>query len=157
MYKGRVTGPTASKSGGGSNYICLVDNAEYFSEGGHSHYASLYGTEYEFDAGPKATFLNQNVPCAVCEVTTRSKYMMLPGRYNCPSSWNREYYGYLMVEHDNHYRTEYICVDRNPEKVPGGEGQQSSIHMYPVKVSCTGIACPPFNSQKDVTCAFCTK
>ena len=157
VYSGRAVGTYASHRGGASNYICMGDIPQYFSDGGHSLYSQLYGTEYEFRNGPRSNFANHNVPCVVCEVDTRSKYMMVPGRYSCPSSWTQEYYGYLMAELNERYRTEYICVDQSPEQVPGQIGHQGNAHMYPVKAKCGGLACPPYNTQKDITCAVCTK
>ena len=157
VYSGRAVGTYHGHKGGASNYICIGDTPQYFSDSGHGQYSELFGTEYEFSNGPRSNFGNHNVPCVVCEVDTRSKYMMIPGRYSCPSSWTREYYGYLMAELDQHYRTEYICVERSPEQLPGHIGHQASTHMYPVRATCGGLACPPYNTQKDITCAVCTK
>ena len=41
--------------------------------------AILYGTEYQAGSGQALSALNQdNAPCVVCEVTTRSKQIMIP-------------------------------------------------------------------------------
>lgn len=157
VYSGRVAGPHYDSGGGGSNYICMVNNPQYFSDRGHGGHSKLYGSEYEFHNGPRSSYKNHNVPCVVCEVTTRSKYLMLPGRYSCPSSWTREYYGYLIAEGPRNHHVEYICLDRNPQQVPGGVGHQAATDMYPVRATCTGLNCPPFRTDKDVTCAVCSK
>ena len=157
VYSGRVAGTYYGHKGGASNYICMGDIPQYFTNSGHSHYSQLYGSEYELHNGPRSNFANHNVPCVVCEVDIRSKYMMVPGRYGCPSSWIREYYGYLVAEGNTNYRTEYICVDRSPEQVPGLTGHSKAADMYPVRATCSGLACPPYNTQKDITCAVCTK
>ena len=36
---------------------------------------------------------------------------MMPAKYTCPSGWTREYFGYLMSECNNHYRSQFSCVD----------------------------------------------
>ena len=157
VYSGRVAGTYYGHKGGASNYICMGNTPQYFTDGGHGSYSQLYGSEYEFRNGPRSDSANHNVPCVVCEVDTRSKYMMIPGRYSCPSSWTIEYYGYLMAERNDNYRTEYICVDWSPEQVVNEGADRPAVDMYPVRATCSGLACPPYNTQKDITCAVCTK
>jgi hypothetical protein len=45
------------------------------------------------------TFVEQNVPCAVCG-SGRKTVLMIPGRTACPSNWIMDYWGYLLS--DNH-------------------------------------------------------
>ena len=49
---------------------------------------------------------------------------MVPGKYHCPPRWTREYFGYLMSERHNHYRSTFECVDMAPEEAPVGEGEE---------------------------------
>jgi len=39
--------------------------------------------------------------------------MMIPGKTVCPSSWIREYYGYLMADVQIHHRTKFECINQN--------------------------------------------
>ena len=85
---------------------------------------------------------------------------MIPGTYICPSSWTREYYGYLMAErsHPGHKgRTTFECVDAAPEFVPGGFTDQNGVIFYHVEPRCGSLPCPPYEEQKEVTCAVCTR
>ena len=75
--------------------------------------------------GCRAT--GDDIPCAVCEVSTRSKHIMVPGTYECPSGWLVEYSGWLMTGHYGHKgRHEFVCLDKDPETVPGEANNDSS-------------------------------
>ena len=81
---------------------------------------------------------------------------MIPARTSCPSSWTREYYGYLMAERYNHSQSTYECMDKNPESVPGSEGNIGGALFYHVEATCDGLPCPPYVAGREVTCAVCT-
>ena len=74
-----------------------------------------------------------------------------------PSSWTREYYGYLMANRNNYRRTMFECVDISLELVPDSTANTNGALFYHREVRCGyGIPCP----QKDifeVVCAVCTK
>ena len=53
--------------------------------------------------GPHLNLYDQNIPCTVCYASTRAAMIMVPAKTECPSSWTREYYGYLMTERPNHH------------------------------------------------------
>lgn len=116
----------------------------------------MYGVEYE---GPPMTTSreNLNAHCAVCFVPDKSVHFMIPARRSCPSGWTREYYGYLMTEKYSHARTEFVCVDSYMEPVAGSSGHQDNSHWYHVEAHCNGMASPPYNNYKELTCVVCTK
>ena len=83
---------------------------------------------------------------------------MVPAKTVCPTSWTREYHGYLMAEHRaNAGRTMYICVDNSFEAVPGSGGHAAATDLYHVEAGCDSIPCPPYVDYKELTCAVCTK
>ena len=82
---------------------------------------------------------------------------MIPAQITCPSSWTREYYGYLMTERHDHYRSTFECVDQSPESIPGSIPNTDGALFFPTEVKCNGILCPPYDTQKEVTCVVCTK
>ena len=51
-------------------------------------------------------------------------------------------------------RTMYTCVDVIMESVPGSH---AGGHFYHVEVHCNGVACPPYNYYKELTCVVCSK
>jgi len=161
LYSGRAGGTWYSHSGGGANYLCLPDNPEYLQHttGSYNH-GYLYGAEYETggpDNGPLSAVNDHNVPCAVCYVPTRGTMVMIPAKTTCPTSWTREYYGYLMANYYAFHRTMYECVDKDPESIPGSAINGDGTRFYHVETRCNGIPCPPYQSEKEVTCTVCTK
>ena len=170
VYAGRAAGSYHTANGGGANYLCLPEQPQYstFTTGAQSARAYLYGAEYEtggaspghIGVGPLSSFHDHNVPCAVCHTLTRGSVLMIPALTTCPSSWTREYYGYLMAErtHPNHARSTFECVDHNPQTVPGTRRNTNGALFFHVEVKCNyEIPCPPYDTQKEVTCVVCTK
>ena len=103
LYAGRAAGSFWTEQGGGANYLCLPEQPENstYTAGSQGGRAYLYGAEYQtgggVDNGPFQSVYQHNVPCAVCYAPTREAVVMIPAQLTCPSSWTREYYGYLMA------------------------------------------------------------
>ena len=162
LYAGRAAGSDYREKGGGANYLCLPEQPQYstYTAGTQTYRAFLYGAEYEtggYTTGPLRSFHEHNAPCAVCYTSARETVVMIPARLSCPSSWTREYYGYLMAEYHSHHRTMFECVDQSPQSIPGSVTDTEGALFYHTEVKCNGIPCPPFDTQKEVTCVVCTK
>ena len=154
VYSGTAAAPHAGH-GGGSNYLCMPPDPEYglsYSPGvqGNSY---LYGVEYEATVVPNRA--NHNAQCAVCLLSDKEVLLMIPAKTSCPDGWTREYYGYLMTEHIK--RTEYVCVDKDMDPVPGSQHHIGSGHFWHVEGHCDGVPCPPYNNYKELNCVVCTK
>ena len=95
----------------------------------------------------------------VCEVDDCFKHLMIPGTYECPSGWTTEYSGWLMTGHFNHPgASTFVCVDFDAEVVAGEAANNDGAHLYHVQVACpTGIQCPPYEQDREVSCVVCTK
>ncbi len=121
MYAGR-TGVSYATHGGGGNYLCMPDDAQYLETyaPGVQGKSYVYGTEYE---GPPLVsgHVQHYAPCTVCHVPEKFSFIMIPAKYTCPSGWTREYYGYLMSEHVTFSRSTYECVDFSMESIPGSK------------------------------------
>ena len=165
VYAGRAAGSLYSSSGGGSNYQCVTEEPENFDYGPGlaSDAAYMHSVEYEIrGAGVPTSTLglnNHDVPCAVCYVATRETVLMIPGRYTCPERWTREYYGYLMAErsHSAHRRSTFECVDVAAERISGCQRNHNGASFYHVESRCGGCLCPPYEEEKEMTCAVCTR
>ena len=164
LYAGRAAGSSYNEKGGGANHLCLPEQPQYstFTTGVQHGRAFLHGALYvargQADAGPFHSVSGHNVPCAVCYAPTRGTIVMIPAQNTCPSSWTREYHGYLMAEHRGHQRTMFECVDESPQSVPGSAANTNGVLFYHTEVKCNyGIPCPPYDTQKEVTCVVCTK
>ena len=157
VYSGRAGGTHYTHIGGAANYLCMPLDPEYtlpyVASVRDANY--VYGVEYE---GPIQGTREHNVPCAVCAVSTREMVLMIPAKTSCPTSWTREYYGYLMSGHRGHDgRFMYTCVDRGQESLPGSHANDNGALFYHVEANCNGMACPPYDPQKELTCVVCTK
>ena len=164
VYDG-VTAGSKWNEGGGVDYLCLPRNPQYLQRSGgrQTWRARLYGAEYETgDSPPLNTVFtsrqNHNAPCAVCFTPARGTKLMIPGMVNCPSSWTREYYGYLMAAAVRHpHRHNFACVDYNAGSVPGSQAETAEAVFYHTETSCDGITCPPYVDGNELTCVMCTK
>ena len=158
VYEGITGGGHYTYSGGGANYVCLTKVPQYKSTKLPRDYSYMYGTEYTGVHNIFPGKHNHNAPCAVCYASTKTVKLMIPGRTSCPSSWTREYEGYLMTSHDSHARNAvYECVDQNPESIGGSHGEVFGALFYFTLSTCTGLPCPPYVSNRAVTCVMCTK
>ena len=82
---------------------------------------------------------------------------MIPAKYDCPTNWILEYKGYLMTEYYTHNRNSFECVDKDPDSIPGSAANTNGALFYHVEATCNGIHCPPYDPQKELTCAVCTQ
>ena len=159
VYSGLAGGTGAGTQGGGANYLCMPKYPEYSQElhyrDGHYYAAGVQGAEYENPT--KVGTHNLNVPCAVCRVPSRTSVLMIPANYTCPSSWTREYFGYLMAERDDLYRIHFECVDKAMEKVPGSAVDSTASLFYHTEGHCATLPCPPYIDHKELNCVVCTK
>ena len=166
VYAGRVGGSWFSHTGGGANHLCMPNDPDYLTyQPGIQGWSLVYGTEYHTGGpwvGPLSAVHDHNVPCAVCYASTRVAVTMIPAKTQCPSTWTLEYSGYLMSAYkgDSHYvdyRTMFECVDKNPDSIPGSVSDLNGALFLHVEATCTGMPCPPYDPQKELTCTVCTK
>ena len=161
LYAGKVGGTHYNIQGGAANYLCMPEDPEYLEYNAGVQDASLVvGAEYESGwngGGPLRPVNEHNIPCAVCYVSARETVVMLPAKTQCPSSWTREYLGYLMTNHRTHRRGMFECMDRNPESIPGSAANVNAVLFYHTEAACNGLPCPPYEPQKELTCVVCTK
>ena len=164
VYDGYTAGTHYSESAGGANIICLPKVPQYHNEANAANTgdSELHGAEYQIWGDRYLRgHLDRNVPCAVCEVSTRSKHLMMPALYDCPAGWTEEYDGWLVAERTNREqhkgRITYSCIDKNPDVLPGLYGNEDGVLLHPVEAVCNGIPCPPYDDHKDLSCVVCTK
>ncbi|XP_066279564.1 short-chain collagen C4-like [Branchiostoma lanceolatum] len=163
LYSGVAGGTDHSQPGGGTNFQCLPTDPQWgtYQDGVQGGRAFMYGGEYEqITNAPfgSTSLLNHDVPCAVCYVPTRGSKLMIPARNTCPTGWTQEYHGYLMAgDHTHPGAKEYVCVDEQPEAVPGGHENKQGAMFYPVEARCGSLPCPSYVEGRELTCVVCTK
>ena len=157
IYSGAVAGSWYDYYGSAAEPLCLPQDPQYLLyQNGYQGYARLYGAEYRLhSSSPINQADDRNVPCALCEVVGNSNKIMIPSRYECPSGWRREYYGYLMAGYYGYKAaTQYTCMDESLEQIPGSAAVNSGYLFYTVEAYCNHfIPC----SDKELTCVVCTK
>ena len=158
VYEGIAAGTYYTSKGGSATHLCLPKEPVYSKFiPGVQGYSPLHGMEYEL-ISPIGDLSNDNVPCAVCYASTRSTVLMVPARNSCiSSSWTLEYSGYIMTEHYNTYRSSFECVDKDAESIPGSSSNTHGALFYHVEATCNGIPCGPYEAEKELTCAVCTR
>ena len=70
--------------------------------------------------------------------------------------------GYLMSgHHTQNHGTTYECVDKNPQYISGHSADTNGALFYFVTPDCDGLGttghCPPYDSNKQLTCVVCSK
>ena len=161
VYRGSMASSAHSHNGSGANHLCMPFNPQYVSGIGNGGGAYIYGSEYQsvnnINYG-KRNIQDRNIPCAVCRVQTRSTVIMVPARNTCPSGWTREYHGFLMAAHWRQQKRDYLCMDRGMKTLSGRAHYQGGNLLYSAAMQCNfGLDCPPYQAEKPLTCAMCTK
>ncbi len=83
---------------------------------------------------------------------------MIPARSQCYRDWHEEHHGYLMAaHHTNKGRTQFVCVDNEPEADNAGYRNENGVLFYQVEGVCGSLPCPPYAAGKELTCVVCTK
>ena len=158
VYAGRAGRTHYSTQGGAANFLCLPEDPDYIEfTAGVQGYSPVHGAEYEIDGGPLHAVHNHDIPCAVCFTSDRGTHIMLPAKTQCPRSWTLEYTGYLMSERHENYRKTFECIDKDPESIPGANANVNPARFSHTEASCVALPCPPYDPQKELTCAVCTK
>jgi len=151
--------------GGGTNFICM-DKDTLLSENITSVNKDwIRGVEYNFlnvpfDTGANCdiTLMGGDMPCAVCQIPTKSHQLTIPGVDNCPPGWTLEYDGFLVSSLIAQQKADYTCLDKSPETVPNGIPDTASRYVYPVEAVCGGsLPCPPYIGGYAIPCVVCSK
>ena len=157
-----IAGRGEEVPGGGSNYLCLTDNP-HFNRSEPDQQPSrgrIYGVEYRSgEPGPVNPVHAHDAPCAFCQSKeSRTQVFMLPSSTSCPDGWHKEYDGYLVAARWNHYRTEYVCLDRGTEIVPSSSTIGAVSYFFQVEIVTTpgdGLNLA-YETGKELACAVCT-
>ena len=144
-------GPPGPRSGG-ATYIRWGRTTCPDTEGTELVYKGRAAGSYWDHSGGGANYL-----CSVCYIAPRETVLMIPGKYTCPSGWTREYYGYLMSARYSHHRSTFECMDISPETIAGGHANQDGALFYHTEPRSGSLPCPPYEEQKEITCAVCSK
>ena len=166
VYSGYAAGSDYQETGAAANYICLSPDPlwGYYNDA-HNADAKVMGVEYELNGAAPDTkaFFHKNLheedaPCSVCR-SSRPTVIMIPGRNKCYKGWTLEYKGYLVAGYYGFAAaTEYVCLDDNPDVIPGGHADENGSLFYMVEGRCgRSLTCPPYIDGREITCVVCSK
>ena len=102
-----------------------------------------------------------NAYCAVCKITRRNTVLMKPASTRCPVGWTGEYRGYLMAQKYYMKRTEYICVDGQPDTMRerwSSNGQLGGVLNF-VETVCSILPCgskDEYIDNAELACVVCS-
>ena len=166
VYAGYAAGSDYRDAGAAANYICLSPDPLWgHYNDAHDAGAKVMGVEYELDGadhGHETAFFHKNLhdedaPCSVCR-SPRPTVIMIPGRNQCYKGWTLEYKGYLVAGYYGRTAAnEYVCLDDNPDVIPGGHTDQNGALFYMVEGRCGSLTCPPYVDGRELTCVVCSK
>ena len=163
IYSGIAAGSSHSNSGSGANTLCLTTSPQYGDHNDQNQEGSwLGGIRYQTSGYGLRTFSvvhSHRVPCSVCFLEEKSSNFMQPGNVTCPAGWHREYAGYLMAAHYSHWKSNWACVDENPESL--GYTSSGFSYFYPVELICGSIKCNTgrdgsYYRYQEMSCAVCS-
>ncbi|KAK3100184.1 hypothetical protein FSP39_015894 [Pinctada imbricata] len=164
VYSGYVGGSLYSHKGGAVDYLCLPKNPDRnyeYVKGVSGTKGYVYGAEYEINEnhiGISRSHHDYDVPCAVCRTVGSTSVLMIPGKTKCEKSWTKQYSGYLMSGYHIHEAaSQYICVDKDAENVPGSSVNKNGKLLFPVEAQCGSLKCPPYSTGQELACVVCSK
>ena len=161
MHFAGVMAKSYYSHGGGVNYLCLPLEPEFPDnvQAGIQTGAYIYGVEYEGSTSSVffRNVLNQDAPCAVCEVQGRNQVLMIPAKKTCPDGWTLEYEGLLASQHYSHKGSGFVCVSSGMEASHSGHTNENGGSLYVVEAKCGSLPCRPYTDGYELTCAVCTK
>ena len=160
-----MAGRHSADQGSGKDDVCLPSDPtwdNYVDGSPGCCRAFIYGTEIDLYSPSGPTIFRddtnqQDMPCAVCR-TQKSTALMIPGRKDCYPGWGLEYGGYLMAGlHGTKRNSNHICMDRVPEFLPHGGGNDDQHIIHLVESHCGSLACPPYVEGRELACVVCSK
>ncbi|KAK3100542.1 hypothetical protein FSP39_021566, partial [Pinctada imbricata] len=164
LITGYVGGSHYTHKGAAVDYLCMPENPDrnyHYKDGASGHKGYVYGAEYEInedDIGIGRSMHESDVPCAVCRTVGSTSVLMIPGKTKCKQYWTKQYSGYLMAGYYGHVAaSQYICVDKDAEKIPGSSANKGGKLLYPVEARCGSLKCPPYKDGQELACVVCSK
>ena len=150
VYSGIAVGFETTNSS--TTFKCMPQVKEYIhyyksllSEYGETPVQFVHLARYE-------TFLNRtgDVACAKCSTEGRGAIELLPTTIECPSSWTKEYAGYLMTDSGS---SGFVCVDRSMEP----HNSSNSVVTGPTLTHVVAALDSKYNSSQVLSCVVCSK
>ncbi|CAL1275486.1 unnamed protein product [Larinioides sclopetarius] len=155
LYTGYMTSFLEVGIGAGTNYLCLPEkpdlNTDSDAVGLNARTTKLGAVRYmsmSMFKGQGKSIEDKVTPCVVCETPNRPTVKMFPSVNICPGDWVPEYSGYIVGNFHGKLRSEFTCVDQDPDVYNITTKAKGEPNILPVKVE---------TSKNSIPCAVCSK
>lgn len=162
LSRGVASAPYHGEYGGGSNYLCLPLIPEFGAANSSAIANSVVvPTQLSTAGDPLNSVDGEILACSKCFAESPIQ-VMIPGTAVCPGNAEMAYNGYLMSARDqnsrmisrdrgdgHHYRTEYICVDKDAVTETADGNTANNDLIYHVHLDGT------LGGDGPLTCAVC--
>ena len=180
---GVVAGLKYDEESNGGNYLCLTDHPEFaeINRGTQSSRGRIWGATFVMDKNDPdkdRSFHWRPVSCAKCRLKGATNYIKLAGKRTCPPGYRTEYEGYLVSTNQDegrerekrmapgeHATTEYICVDKKPDRNQRSPPGLPGAFLARVEARCQdtngegagSLPCNIYPEGNELTCVICSQ
>ena len=154
VYSGIAGGALYNSAGATTTAFCLPLNPVLATQNHKpSKYDWMCGAEYQTEHH----HYQEDPVCALCRAP-RPTTIVMPATNVCEDGWTLEYSGYLMGSiPSNPAEHEAVCMDYHFESRAGSSANENGFLFFLMFTWCGSLPCPPYEADKLVTCAVCSK
>lgn len=172
LYSGIMVSTSNLRGSTGAKYLCLHDTPSQSPnkkvDVNSQHVQNIYSTLVDrsgvhdnFQTNISITPGFHQAFCSVCQVTYRYDVIMMPGTTACPAGWTREYAGYISGQMKFKRRTEFLCLDEQPDtKRDPLRLDRALTTLNFVESKCWGRPCPTgadYIQYAELACVVCSR
>ncbi|KAF8789616.1 Stonustoxin subunit alpha like protein [Argiope bruennichi] len=155
LYVGYMTSFLEDGIGAGTNYVCLPEkpnlSVDSDAVGLNERTSKLAAVRYmnmSMFSGRGKRIEGLVTPCVVCETPNRPTVKMFPSMGFCPGDWVTEYTGYIIGNFQGKLRSEFTCIDQNPDVYNNTSKARAEPFILPVKLE---------TNKNSIPCTVCSK
>ncbi|GIX74465.1 hypothetical protein CDAR_419751 [Caerostris darwini] len=163
LYIGYMASFVEEGIGAGTNYQCLPENPNLKLDpdatGLDKRTTKLGGIRYKnmtVFKGNGKRIEGKVAACTVCETPLRPVVKMFPGATVCPNDWVQEYTGYIVGNYHGMMRSEFACVNFDPDTYDFKTKAKGDPAILPVKMG-TNDGGNKYRAEAALPCVVCSK
>jgi hypothetical protein len=161
LFSGQLAG--SEVSGGGANYLCMVDEPLYRTASAAANSANADLASLEYGAQPSASASGFSayarvrgfiVPCAVCQNPDANEHSFVnSGRQDCPAGFSEDFHGFLMAPAHTQWPGSFVCVSDAPQTLGTATGNLGEDIFF---VETQAPQVPGYVVFREISCAHCS-
>ncbi|GFQ74531.1 stonustoxin subunit alpha, partial [Trichonephila clavata] len=161
LYIGYMASFMEQGIGAGTEYQCLPENpnlnVDSDATGIDSRNTRLAAVRYmnmSIFRGSGKQIQDKVAPCTVCETPLRPTVKMFPSVHICPGDWVPEYNGFLVSNAHGKLRSEFVCVNIDPDTYNFNNKVKGEPYVLPVKMGSQEGS--TYTKDASIPCAVCS-